>query len=107
MNSGDSLVANKNLCKTDVAANVDITLESVPSPLGRVKIGNYVLLVNETASEADTDMVIQTQGFDDIDTLKERIEQLKEEDESCNICQNIVYKVCNCKPVVNKKGDKN
>ena len=54
-----------------------------------------------------TDMVIQTQGFDDIDTLKERIEQLKEEDESCNICQNKVYKVCNCKPVVNKKGDQN
>ena len=30
-----------------------------------------------------------------------------EEDESCNICHNEVYKVCNCKPVVNKKGDKN
>ena len=26
-----------------------------------------------------TDMVIQMQGFDDIDTLKERIEELKEE----------------------------
>ena len=27
-----------------------------------------------------TDMVTQLQGFDDIDTLKERIEQLKEEE---------------------------
>ena len=54
-----------------------------------------------------TDMVIQLQGFNDIDTLEEKIEQLKEEDESCNICHNEVYKVCNCKPVVNKKGDKN
>ena len=44
----------------NVAANVDITLEDVPSPLGRVKVGNYVLLVNETATEANTDMVIQT-----------------------------------------------
>ena len=26
-----------------------------------------------------TDMIIQTQGFDDIDTLEERIEQLREE----------------------------
>ena len=27
--------------------------------------------------------------------------------DSCNICHNKVYKVCNCKPVVNKKGDQN
>jgi len=26
---------------------------------------------------------------------------------SCKICHNKVYKVCNCKPVINKKGDQN
>ena len=54
-----------------------------------------------------TDMIIQTQGFDDIDTLEERIEQLKEEqdekDYSCEICRNEIFKVCNCKPVVNRQ----
>ena len=50
-----------------------------------------------------TDMVIQLQGFDDIDTLEERIDMLKEEQsDSCETCHNKVYKVCNCKPVVNK-----
>ena len=53
-----------------------------------------------------TDMVIQLQGFDDIDALEERIEQLKEDDDSCSICHNKVYKVCSCKPVVNKKETK-
>ena len=54
-----------------------------------------------------TDMIIQTQGFDEIDTLEERIEQLKEEqdekDYSCEICRNEIFKVCNCKPVVNRQ----
>ena len=43
-----------------VAANVDITLDTPAVPTGRIKIGNYVLLVNGDASEADTDMVIDT-----------------------------------------------
>lgn len=54
-----------------------------------------------------TDMVVQLQGFDDIDTLEERIEILKEEqaekDYNCEICRNEIFKVCNCKPVVNRK----
>ena len=51
-----------------------------------------------------TDMIIQTQGFDDIDTLEERIDMIKEDNkDSCNICHNKVYKVCNCKPMVNKQ----
>ena len=55
-----------------------------------------------------TDMVIQLQGFDDIDALEERIDMLKEDQsDSCKICDNKVYKVCNCKPVINKKGDQN
>ena len=55
-----------------------------------------------------TDMVIQLQGFDDIDALEERIDMLKEDQsDSCKICHNKVYKVCNCKPVINKKGDQN
>ena len=43
-----------------VAANVDITLDTPAVPVGRIKVGNYVLLVNGDASEADTDMVIDT-----------------------------------------------
>jgi hypothetical protein len=54
-----------------------------------------------------TDMVVQLQGFDDIDTLEERIEILKEEqaekDYNCEICRNEIFKFCNCKPVVNRK----
>ena len=54
-----------------------------------------------------TDMVIQLQGFDDIDILEERISELKEEqdekDYNCEICRNEIFKVCNCKPVVNIK----
>ena len=42
------------------AANTDITLETPAVPVGRIKVGNYVLLVNGDASEADTDMVIDT-----------------------------------------------
>jgi len=43
-----------------VAANVDITLDTPAVPTSRIKIGNYVLLVNGDASEADTDMTIDT-----------------------------------------------
>jgi hypothetical protein len=43
-----------------VAANVDITLDTPAVPVGRIKVGDYVLLVNGDASEADTDMVIDT-----------------------------------------------
>ena len=43
-----------------VAANVDITLDTPAVPTGRIKIGNYVLLVNGDASEADADMIIDT-----------------------------------------------
>lgn len=43
-----------------IAAGAQITLENAPSPLSRIKVGNYVLLVNETATEASVDMVIQT-----------------------------------------------
>ena len=53
-------VHTSKIADAAVAAGADITLETVPSPLSRIKVGNYVLLVNETASEADTDMVIQT-----------------------------------------------
>ena len=53
-------VHTSKIADAAVAAGAEITLETIPSPLGRIKVGNYVLLVNETASEADTDMVIQT-----------------------------------------------
>jgi len=42
------------------AVNTDITLETPAVPTSRIKVGNYVLLVNGDASEADTDMVIDT-----------------------------------------------
>ena len=42
------------------AINTDITLETPAVPASRIKVGNYVLLVNGDASEADTDMVIDT-----------------------------------------------
>jgi len=42
------------------AANTDITLETPAVPTNRIKVGDYVLLVNGDASEADTDMVIDT-----------------------------------------------
>ena len=42
------------------AAGSDITLETPAVPTSRIKVGNYVLLVNGDASEADTDMVIDT-----------------------------------------------
>ena len=41
-------------------ANTDITLITPAVPTSRIKVGNYVLLVNGAASEADTDMVIDT-----------------------------------------------
>jgi len=53
-------VHTSKIADAAVAAGAQITLETIPSPLGRIKVGNYVLLINETASEADTDMVIQT-----------------------------------------------
>jgi len=53
-------VHTSSISDSDISAGSDITLEDVPSPLGRVKVGNYVLLVNETATEASVDMVIQT-----------------------------------------------
>ena len=42
------------------AAGTDITLETPAVPTSRIKVGNYVLLVNGDASEQDTDMVIDT-----------------------------------------------
>ena len=42
------------------AVATDITLETPAVPTSRIKVGNYVLLVNGDASEADTDMVIDT-----------------------------------------------
>ena len=42
------------------AAGTDITLETPAVPTGRIRVGNYVLLVNGDASEQDTDMVIDT-----------------------------------------------
>ena len=42
------------------AVGTDITLETPAVPTSRIKVGNYVLLVNGDASEADTDMVIDT-----------------------------------------------
>ncbi len=45
---------------TAKAVGDDITLSVPAVPTTRVKVGQYVLLVNEDASEADTDMVIQT-----------------------------------------------
>lgn len=53
-------VHTSKIADAAVAAGAEITLETVPSPLGRIKVGNYVLLINETASEKDTDMVIVT-----------------------------------------------
>ena len=53
-------VHTSKIADAAVAAGAEITLETIPSPLGRIKVGNYVLLINETASEGDTDMVIQT-----------------------------------------------
>jgi len=43
-----------------VAAGTDITLDTPAVPPSRIKVGNYVLLVNGDASEADADMVIDT-----------------------------------------------
>jgi len=42
------------------AAETDITLETPAVPTNRIKVGDYVLLVNGAASESDTDMVIDT-----------------------------------------------
>ena len=53
-------VHTSKIADAAVAAGAEITLETIPSPLTRIKVGNYVLLINETASEQDADMVIQT-----------------------------------------------
>ena len=53
-------VWTSSIADAAVAAGAEITLEDVPSPLDRIKVGNYVLLVNETATEASVDTVIQT-----------------------------------------------
>ena len=45
----------------NVTAGTDITLDTPADPVGRIKVGNYVLLVNGDASEADTDMVIDSE----------------------------------------------
>ena len=42
------------------AVGTDITLETPAVPTNRIKVGDYVLLVNGAASESDTDMVIDT-----------------------------------------------
>ena len=42
------------------AVATDITLETPAVPTSRIKVGDYVLLVNGDASESDTDMVIDT-----------------------------------------------
>jgi hypothetical protein len=44
-----------NISKT---AGQDVTLDTPAVPVGRIRVGDYVLLVNGDASEADTDMVI-------------------------------------------------
>ena len=53
-------VFSASIADDTFAAGAEITLENVPSPLTRIKVGNYVLLVNETATEQNADMVIQT-----------------------------------------------
>ena len=46
---------------TDVTAGTGITLDTPAVPVGRIKVGDYVLLVNGDASEADTDMTIDSE----------------------------------------------
>ena len=53
-------VWSSSIADTAIAAGAQITLEDVPADLGRIKKGDYVLLVNETATSASVDMVIQT-----------------------------------------------
>ena len=43
-----------------VTAGNEITLTDVPADTGRIKVGNYVLLVNESATEGSVDTVIVT-----------------------------------------------
>ena len=45
----------------NVTAGTDITLDTPAVPTGRIKVGNYVLLVNGAASESDADMVIDAE----------------------------------------------
>ena len=53
-------VWSSSIADAAVAKGAQITLEDIPADLGRIKKGNYVLLVNETATESSVDMVIQT-----------------------------------------------
>ena len=54
-------VWSSEIPNTNVTAGTDITLDTPADPPGRIKVGNYVLLVNGDASEADTDMVIDAE----------------------------------------------
>ena len=49
------------IADTDVSAGGDVTLETPAVPVNRIHIGDYVLLVNGDASEADTDMSIDSE----------------------------------------------
>ena len=53
-------VWSSSIADAAVAAGAEITLEDIPADKGRIKKGDYVLLVNETATSATVDMVIQT-----------------------------------------------
>ena len=60
---------NCNICNSDITEAGDIN-----GYFGICPVSFCVWCVSSM-----TDMIIQTQGFDDIDTLEERIEQLREE----------------------------
>jgi len=49
------------IADTDVSAGGNITLETPAVPVNRIHIGDYVLLVNGDASEADADMTIDAE----------------------------------------------
>ena len=51
---------SSSICDAAKATGAEITLEDIPADLNRIKVGQYVLLVNETATSATVDMVIQT-----------------------------------------------
>jgi hypothetical protein len=53
-------VWTSSIADASTAAGAEITLLDLPTDLGRIKVGNYVLLVNETATEGNVDTVIQT-----------------------------------------------
>ena len=49
------------IADTNISAGADVTLETPAVPTNRIHVGDYVLLVNGDASEADTDMTIDTE----------------------------------------------